>query len=324
MTQHPFSPAALRGAVDLSALKRTPATASAGSGPPGAGAGAGSPGGSADAGALVVSANDATFQEVVTTSIRVPVIAVLWSGRLAQSAEFVEVMLAVARRYEGRFQLASINLDESPGLLQAFAVQSVPMVVGIISGQPVPLFVGVQREAQITPWVDELLKIAVQNGITGRVSADPAGTPAATEDDAEPELPLLHQQAYDAIDAGDLDGAAAAFERAVADNPADADAALGLSQVRLLQRTASLDPVGVRAGAAADPSDLAAQCSVADLDVLGGHVEEAFARLVDVVRRTSGDERSTVRRHLLDLFEVVGGHDERVVKARRALMSALF
>ncbi len=299
---------------------------------PGIGASAGAPGG-ATHGELVISVTDATFQDVASASLRVPVVVVLWSSRLAQTASFVGVMADVARDSGGRFQVASVDVDTSPGLLRAFQIQSVPATVGLIQGQPVPLFVGALPPHEIQPWIDELLKLAVQMGVTGRVSVSDAGSgsadPGADADvegggPDEADLPPLHQAAYDAIERGDLAAAIAAYEQALRENPTDGEAALGLGQVRLLARTEGVDPVSARAAAAADPLDVAAQTVVADLDVLGGHVEDAFARLVDTVRNTAGDDRNAARQHLLGLFDVVGAGDERVVKARKALMSALF
>ena len=344
MSSSPFTAAALRGAVDLSAFKRpangpgarpggAAGAGSAGSaGAAGAAGGSGAPGASASSGGdLVVSVNDATFQDIATTSLRVPIVVVLWSARLAQTASFVGVMADVARDNGGRFQVASVDVDTSPGLLRAFQIQSVPATIGLVQGQPVPLFVGALPPSEIQPWIDELLKLAVQMGVTGRVSVGD-DAPAVVEgadgvdsaDAAEDELPPLIAAAYDAIERGDLDAAIAAYEEALTQNPADTEAALGLGQVRLLKRTEGVDAVAARAAAAADPLDVAAQTVVADLDVLGGHVPDAFARLVDTVRATAGDDRNAARQHLLGLFEVVGASDERVVKARRALMSALF
>ena len=341
MSSSPFTAAALRGAVDLSAFKR-PANGpgarpggAAGAGSAGSAGAAGAAGGSgasaSSGGDLVVSVNDATFQDIATTSLRVPTVVVLWSARLAQTASFVGVMADVARDNGGRFQVASVDVDTSPGLLRAFQIQSVPATIGLVQGQPVPLFVGALPPSEIQPWIDELLKLAVQMGVTGRVSVGD-DAPAVVEgadgvdgaEAAEDELPPLIAAAYDAIERGDLDAAIAAYEEALTQNPADTEAALGLSQVRLLKRTEGVDAVAARAAAAADPLDVAAQTVVADLDVLGGHVPDAFARLVDTVRATAGDDRNAARQHLLGLFEVVGASDERVVKARRALMSALF
>jgi putative thioredoxin len=302
MTSHPISSAALRGAVDLSTLDQpSPST--------GAAAGNG----------LVLEGTDAGFQAIVAGTQSVPAVVVLWSQRSPASAEYVEVLASVAASFEGRFQLVTIDVDTNPGLLQAFQVQSVPMTLGLVAGQPVPLFAGAQPAEQVRVYVDELLKLAAEHKVTGRVAVE-----AAAEAEVEAELPPLHQEAFDAIERDDLDAAVTAYTAALAQNPADDEAAVGLAQVKLMQRTAGVDQQAARAAAAEAPNDIAAQTLVADCDILGGHIEDAFARLIDLVRATDGDEREAVREHLVELFAVVGAHDERVQKARRALMSALF
>lgn len=302
MTSHPISAGALRGAVDLSTLNKPDPTTGASAG-----------------GGLVIEGTDAGFQAIVTGTQTVPAVVVLWSQRSPASADFVEVVASVAASYEGRFQLVSVDVDTNPGLLQAFQVQSVPVTLGLVTGQPVPLFAGAQPAEQVRVYVDELLKLAAEHGVTGKVALG-----ATEEADVEPEMPPLHQAAFDAIERDDLDAAVDAYTQALAQNPADDEAAVGLAQVRLMQRTTGVDQQAARAAAGHSPADIAAQLLVADLDVLGGHVEDAFARLIEVVRVSEGDERETVREHLVELFSVVGAHDERVQKARRALMSALF
>lgn len=324
MSQQPFSTSALRGAIDLSALKRPAAPAG------GLGAGARGPAAGARPGSgLVVEATDAGFEQVVQASLQVPAVIVLWSPRDQVSADFVDVMSGVTSANGGAFQLVTVNVDENPGILRAFQAQAVPMTIGLVQGQPVPLFADAVLPQQIQPVIDQLLALATQHGVTGRVA--PAGDPAAAVGDpsvepepVEPPLPPLHQAAYDAIDAGDLDAAVIAYEQALKQSPADAEAKVGLAQVRLMQRTEGADLVSARAAAAAAPTDVDAQIVVADLDVLGGHVEDAFVRLIDLVRLTADAERNRVREHLLELFEIVGPADERVAKARKALMSALF
>ena len=302
MTSHPASSPSFRGAVDLSTLSQpTPAP------------------GPAAARGLVIEGTDGGFQAIVTGTQKVPAVVVLWSQRMPASGDFVQVVASVAASYEGRFQVVSVDVDANPGLLQAFQVQSVPMTLGLVAGQPVPLFVGAQSAEQVRVYVDKLLELAAEHGVTGKVAL-----PDADEAEVEPELPPLHQEAFDAIERDDLDAAAAAYTRALALNPADGDAAVGLAQVKLMQRTAGVDLQAARTAAAEAPTEIAAQMLMADLDVLGGHVEDAFVRLIDTVRATEGDEREAVREHLVELFAVVGAHDERVLKARRALMSALF
>ena len=271
---------------------------------------------------LVVEGTDASIGELVRPDVPYPVVMVLWSRRLKESADFVATMGAVARRYAGRFQLVTVDVDTNPAILQAFQVQAVPVSFAFLQGQPVPLFEGAQPEAQVIGVIDQVLALAAQHGVTGTVSG--ADAPAPAEPAEEPPLPPLHQQAYDAIESGDLDAAAAAYREALTQSPADTDAKLGLAQVGLMQRTAGVDLQAARAAAAADPTDVDAQIVVADLDLLGGHVEDAFVRLIDTVRVTADADRNKAREHLVELFEVVGTTDERVVKARKSLMSALF
>lgn len=316
MSHQPFTAAALRGAVDLSSLKRP-----APQGGPASGAGSTS----ADAASLVVEGTDASIRDVLAASATHPVVMVLWSPRLQESADFVATFGAIARRYAGRFQLVTVDVDANPTILQAFQVQAVPVSFAFVQGQPVPLFEGVQPDDQVTAVIDQVLALAAQHGVTGTVAVDGAQpSDGAGDVDEEPPLPPLHQKAFDAIEAGDLEGAADAYREALLQSPADVDAKVGLAQVGLMQRTQDVDLQAARAAAAAAPTDVDAQILVADLDLLGGHVEDAFVRLIDTVRVTADADRNKAREHLVELFEVVGSADERVAWARKSLMSALF
>ncbi len=315
MTQQPGPSTAslhLRGAVDLSGLGQRAAA------PPAAGAG----GGSAQPGAFVVDATEATFGDVVEQSMTVPVVVDLWATWCGPCKQLSPVLEKLAAEYGGRLLLAKVDVDANPQISQAFQVQSIPSVVAIVKGQPVPLFQGAVPEAQVRQFFDELLRVAAEHGVQGRLDG---GEPEDEADEPEEEpLPPLHAEAYDAIEAGDLDRAADAYRRALAENPADADATAGLAQVELLRRTQDADPQAARDAAAAAADDVEAHLLVADIDVLGGHVEDAFSGLVDLVRRTSADERERVRLRLVELFEVVGTSDPRVQRARGALASALY
>lgn len=295
----------MRGAVDLSALGQNP--------PPAQGA-------APAAGALRVDGTEATFQELVLGTREVAALFVLWSAAHPESEQAVEQAVAAASTVDGRLRVVAVDVDANPGIASAFQVQQIPMTVGVIAGQPVPLFAGVQPAPSLAPVIDEILTVAAQNGVTGRIN----GAQSSAEGAEEAALPPAHQEAFDAIERGDFAAARAAYSKALADDPADADASAGLAQVGLLERLASVDAATARQAAADAPDDIDAQLTVADLDVVGGHVEDAFSRLVDLVRRTADDDRDRVRTHLLELFEVVGMHDPRVTKSRRALMSALF
>jgi putative thioredoxin len=309
MTQPSINP---YGAVDLAALAPRSAPADAAAGVDGPAAASPVPG-------VVVDVGEADFQAVVDQSMTVPVVIDFWADWCGPCKQLSPILERLAAADDGRWLLAKVDLDANPRLGEAFQVQSIPAVFAVVKGQPVPLFQGALPEAQVRQYLDELLRVAEANGVTGRVAT---GEPTAPT--PEPVVDPRWDEAYDAIERGDLDAAAAAYRALLADVPSDAEAQAGLGQVELLARTQGLDDAAARRVAAERPDDVTAQTAVADLDLLGGHVEDAFARLVELVRRTSGDERAAARDHLVGLFELVGNQDERVGRARTALANALF
>lgn len=302
----------VRGAVDLSSLARS-------SGPA-----PGEPGGIPAPGPYVVDTDTESFGSLVQASTQYPVIVVLWAGWSDIATQLLADMATLAAESEGAFLLARIDSEANPQIAQAFRAQSVPTTVALLAGQPLPLFEGGLPLDQLRDLVAQLKEAATANGITGLA---PAGGGEGAERPAEPEeppLPPLHQAAYDAIERDDLPAAVAAYTQALEENPRDDDARAGLAQVRLLERLRGADPHAVRRAAADAPGDIDAQLAVADLDVATGAVEDGFSRIIDLVRTTAGEERDRLREHLLELFDVVGGDDERVVTARRALAAALY
>jgi putative thioredoxin len=309
------SGASLRGAVDLSALVNGRETQA----PPAAAGEAG-----ATAPGLIFQGTDANFSQFLDLSMTVPVIVDLWAEWCGPCKQLSPVLEKLVREYAGAFVLVTVDVDSNPQLTQAFQAQSIPTVAALIGGRPVGLFQGALPEQQVRDVFEQVLQLAAQNGVTGRATPE---APADGQQDAEPEpepLPPLHQEAYDAIERGDYVAAKQAYKTAIAQDPHDGQATAGLAQVSLLDRLQGESADDIRSAAAADPSDVAAQLAVADLDLSGGHVDDAFGRLLDAFGPASADDRNTIRERLLEFFEVVGVDDPRVTKARARLASLLY
>ncbi len=304
--------AALSGAVDLSALKAR-AEASRNQPPSGAGQPDGTPAPSSDA---VLEVTEATFQSVVELSLNQLVVVDLWAGFSEQCQQLTAVLERLADESGGAWVLAKVDVEANPRIAQAFGAQSVPTVVAIAGGQPVDAFSGALPEPEIRKWLGSLLD-ALRDRLPGIRAAEEARGPVE-----EPEDPRF-TEAEDAFERGDYAGAQAAYERILDAEPANELAKNALAQVKFTARAEAADP-SAREKAEADPKDLDAQLATADLDIAEQDVEGAFRRLVDVVRRTAGDDRNRVREHLVALFELFDPADERVAKARRDLASALF
>ncbi|GAB1327501.1 tetratricopeptide repeat protein [Streptomyces sennicomposti] len=276
---------------------------------------------------LVIDVDEAGFErDVLQRSAEVPVVIDFWAEWCQPCKQLSPVLERLAVEYNGRFLLAKIDVDANQLLMQQFGVQGIPAVFAVVAGQALPLFQGAAGEAQIRQTLDQLVQVAEQRfGLTG-LAVDPEAEPGGQAPAQPQEGPYdaLLNAAAQALDAGDMAGAVQAYKNVLADDPAHPEAKLGLAQAELLQRVQGLDPQKVRQEAAERPADVPAQIAAADLDLVGGHVEDAFGRLIDTVRRTAGEDRDAARLRLLELFEVVGAEDPRVAGARRALARALF
>lgn len=314
MTDAPFSPAAMRGAVDLTSLVRAASAPPASAAPAASGAsGAPAAPGAAPAGGLVRDVDDVSFGEMLELSSQVPVIVEFYAQGIAPA------LGAIIASYGGRLALATVDGNRAPQLAQAFQVQQVPAVAAVIGGRPMQLFVGMPAEAELRSVLEEVLQVAAQNGVTGVLDV-------AEEAEAPAEEPLapLHQAAYDAISTGDYAAAVEAYRQQLAQAPRDQEAVAGLAQASLLLRLDGATAAALRDAAAAGPHDADAQLAVADLDLSGGHVEDAYGRLLDVFPVLDAEGRTAVRTRLLEYFEIVGAEDPRTVAARRRLTALLY
>lgn len=303
--------------LDLSAVRsRNTPSADQASGGGAAPAGGSLPPNAVGVPGLVFDIDEAQFEDLVALSNEVPVIIDLWAEWCEPCKQLSPILERVVASYGGKVVLAKIDVDANQRIQQALQVESIPTVVALLKGQPAPLFQGAQPEPQIRQVIEQVIEVAGQQGMTKT---------AVPLDDAEaPEAGPAHPEALDALESGDFDGAEAIYRAALAEAPADADAKLGLVRVAMLKRTKDLDPTAVLAAASDAPRDVDAALQAADVELAQGDPETAFSRLLGLLPTAAPDDKERLRLRLLDLFEVVGAEDPRVVKARGRLMRALF
>jgi putative thioredoxin len=304
MSEQPFS---RPGAVDLSGLQ-----GSDNSGGPGASV------------AYAVQVTEQNFQEILEGSRSAPVLLAFESpSRSPESVQLADDLQTLSNEFEGRFLLGRVDIDAVPQIAQAMQIPSVPLVVLVAQGRPMPLLQDAAPIEELRQAITQVLQQLTATGFTGRHQPRSGGG-EVDEETGEEQIDPRYVPAQDALERGDIDAAVTEYEKLVAANPADTEAAAGLAMARLLKRTEGVDLAEARAAAAENPDEVAAQTLVADLDLLGGHVDDAFNRLVDLVRRTTDEDRDAARTHLIGLFGAVGNEDPRVQRARRDLASALF
>jgi putative thioredoxin len=267
----------------------------------------------------VVAVTPQQLQQIVQLSAQVPAL-VLIHGTDATSQQFVSTLERAVDSHQGRIVMATIDAASAPEVAEQAG--KLPVVTAFLSGQPIGEFDSSAPVDQLPQVVTQILQLATQNGVTGTVP--PQSQRGGEAPEAEPELPPLHRKAHEALENGDYAGAAEAFAEALKEKPDDAEAKLGLAQVRLMRRTQDVDVAAVRQRAAENVDDVQAQTDVADVDVLGGHVEDAFLRLIRFIQTHPGEGRETARKHLVELFSIVGDTDPRVAAARKKLATALF
>ena len=314
--QRQFNPGvSLAGAVDLEALKHQVTSEP------------GQAGGAPAAGGYVIDTTENTFQAMVQTSATFPILLLLWLPTDDRLFPMAKALGDAVNAMNGQLQLSRIDVASFPAVAQAFGIQGAPALFALINGRPMPLLQGVPSDQEMQQIVDEVLpkivQVAQQAGVTG--AAPYAGDPDAEQTPSpEQTVPPEHEQAHRLAMEGDYAGAAVAYDKVLEADPNDALAARERAKALLLARSADADVREVRAAAADHPEDVDAQMAVADIDMIGGQIQDAFDRLLDYLAAGHRDQMETVRVRLLEYFAIPDPSDERLKRARRRLATLMY
>lgn len=320
--QQQFNPGvSLAGAVDLEALKHQVK------------AEPGQAGGAPAAGGYVIDTTENTFQAMVQTSATFPILLLLWVPTDDRLFSMARALGDAVNGLNGQIQLSRIDIATNPSIAQALQVQGAPALFALISGRPMPLLQGLPGDDELKQLTDEvipkIIQAAAQSGVNGTApySGDPdsdaAASTGATGADTE-QVPPEHAEAHRLAEEGDYAGAAAEYARVMESDPSDALAAREHAKALLLARSGSADVREVRAAAAAAPDDVEAQLTVADIDMIGGQIQDAFDRLLDFLAAGHKGDLEAVRQRLLEYFTIPEPTDPRLARARRRLATLMY
>jgi putative thioredoxin len=317
----------LAGAVDLSALKHKVE------------AQPGQTGGAPSAGKYVIDTTESSFQAMVETSTTFPILVFLWIPTDDRLFPLATKLANAVNAQEGKVQLSRIDIASYPSIAQALRVKGAPALFGLVGGRPMPIFQGLPSDQEIDEVVDKLIPqviaLAQQSGVTGTAplsssadaDADDAdgskGSDADAADSSEGDVPPAHAQAHALATQGDYAGAAQEYKKIIEKDPKDTLAQRELSKATLLARSGAADVREVRRAAAEKPEDVEAQLAVADVDMIGGQVDDAFARLLDFAGAHRADI-DAVRQRLVSYFAMCPADDPRVQRARRRMATLMY
>lgn len=318
----------LAGAVDLEGLKHKVT------------APAGQEGGAPAAGGYVVDVDTAGFDSMVRTSATYPILLLMWQEDDNRYFDLARKLADMVTEMKGQMQLARMDIASNPQVVQALQMQGAPALYAFIGGRPMPIVQGMptdeelrQIKEQILP---QLVAAAQQSGITGTApymgnESDQANREGQGQDGSSgndrgpshPQIPAGHEEAYQLAQEGKYHQAAAAYHKIMESDPHDVLAAREYAKAALLDRNGESDVRAVRKAAGDAPDDLQAQLDVADIDMIGGRLEDACNRLLDFLT-THRESKDLIRQRLLEYFAIPEASDERVRQARARLATLMY
>lgn len=330
----------LAGAVDLEGVKRRVEAQAKQAARASAAGDQGAQSSAPKAGGYVIDVNEQSFQAMVQTSVSFPIILLLWQSHDEASFNLASQLADAVTALDGRMQLARIDADESPSIAQALRAQQLPAIYGLIGGRPMPISQGLPSDDELqqicSTIMPQLVQVAERSGVAGTapfvepandVQSDASGDDAGDGDSSSSsagQVPPAHEQAHALAMQGDYAAAAAEYAKVLEADPHDVLAARERAKALLLARNANADVAAVRKAAGDNPDDVEAQLAVADVDMIDGHIDDAFGRLLDFLAGGHRADAESIRARMLEYFAMLPADDPRLARARRRLAILLY
>jgi putative thioredoxin len=261
--------------------------------------------------ALVIQVDSNSIRDYLAISDTLPVLVLFVQENDPASQSLLQTVKSLTEKTAGKILTLVVDAVKSPELAQAFELKQIPTLLGMLKGQPAPLFAGDQPVEQVQQIIDRVLEVGKENGLSGIV------TVAAPE----PELSITHQQAFAAIEANNYSLAQSLYEKALVENPNDQLAEAGLAQIKLLIRLEGKDAAALASSSGEDAESVLDRV---DALVATGSAEAGFGQLLTLFEKTAKDQREPIRLRFVELFLVVGNEDPAVIQARKSLSLLLF
>jgi putative thioredoxin len=261
--------------------------------------------------ALVIQVDANSIRDYLAISDSLPVLVLFVQENDPASQSILSTVKLLTEKTAGKILTLVVDAIKSPELAQAFDLKQIPTLLGMLKGQPAPLFAGDQPAEQVQQIIDRVLEVGKENGLTGTVKvAEP-----------EPELSITHQQAFAAIEENNYPLARSLYEKALVENPNDQLAEAGLAQIKLLIRLEGKDLPTLVSSVGQDTDSVLDRV---DALVATGVASAGFEQLLVLFENTAKDQREPIRLRFVELFLVVGNEDPAVIKARKNLSLLLF
>ncbi|MFW0902351.1 tetratricopeptide repeat protein [Gardnerella sp. Marseille-QA0894] len=328
----------LAGAVDLEGVKRRVEAQAKQAAKAGAGSDAGSSANNSapKAGGYVIDVNDKSFQAMVQTSVSFPIILLLWQPGDTAYYDVAQKLADAVNSLDGRMQLARIDADESPSIAQALRAEQLPAIYGLIGGRPMPISQGLPSDDELqqicSAILPQLVQVAERSGVAGTApfvqpsedAKDDSEESSDNNSSCENQVPAAHEKAHELAMKGDYEGAALEYAKLMDADPHDSIAAREHAKALLLARNTNTDVALVRKNAGDNPNDVDAQLAVADVDMIDGHIDDAFGRLLDFLAAGHRSDAEAIRSRMLEYFAMLPADDARLARARRRLAILLY